>query len=147
MLPKYIRKCTCGGTPTLYESQGFAWESIRYYYSCDICDKETRKCEDKVEAEQEWNKLNSKADFDYRPNPCPFCRGKVSIVVCDDEGNMHNEEYEKKPWSGLGYQLKHDVVDVPTHVKCPIATHEGETIGMWIYNSRKEAADAWNAHI
>ncbi len=20
--------------------------------------------------------------------PCPFCGGKVSIVLCDDEGNM-----------------------------------------------------------
>ena len=40
---KYIRKCICGGTPTLYESQGFAWESIRYYYSCDVNDREGMK--------------------------------------------------------------------------------------------------------
>ena len=25
--------------------------------------------------------------------PCPFCGGKVSLVLCDDEGNLHDEAY------------------------------------------------------
>ena len=26
--------------------------------------------------------------------PCPFCGGKVGLVLCDDEGNMHDEAYD-----------------------------------------------------
>lgn len=75
---------------------------------------------------------------------CPFCGAKIRIVVCDDEGNTHNDDYENDPWSGLGYQLYHDVDDVPDE-KCPIARHRGEGImGIWIYDSREEAAEAWN---
>lgn len=76
--------------------------------------------------------------------PCPFCGAKIRIVVCDDEGNMHNDDYENDPWSGLGYRLYHDVDDVPNE-DCPIAGHRGEgNMGIWIYDSREEAAEAWN---
>lgn len=76
---------------------------------------------------------------------CPFCGGEVKIVVCDDEGNLHDEEYEKNPWSGLGYQLYHDVTDVPDGKKCPIAGHEYEGIigRVRIYDSREDAAAVW----
>lgn len=75
---------------------------------------------------------------------CPFCGGEVKIVACDDEGNLHDEAYEKNPWSGLGYQLYHDVTDVPDGKKCPIAGHECEgELGMWIYDSREDAAAVW----
>lgn len=30
--------------------------------------------------------------------PCPFCGGKVSIVLCDDEGNLHDEAYRERPY-------------------------------------------------
>lgn len=28
--------------------------------------------------------------------PCPFCGGLAKIVLCDDEGNLHNEEIAKR---------------------------------------------------
>jgi hypothetical protein len=34
---------------------------------------------------------------------CPFCGGKVRILVCDDEGNVHDDDYENDPWSGLSF--------------------------------------------
>ncbi len=77
--------------------------------------------------------------------PCPFCGGKICIVVCDDEGNIHGDEYEYDPWSGLGYRLYHDLRDVPESVMCPIAKHEYEgEMGVWIYNTREGAIEAWN---
>lgn len=75
---------------------------------------------------------------------CPFCGAKISVVICDDEGNIHDEEYEKAPWSGLGYRLYHDIADDPTG-SCPIAGYEGEgLLGIWLYDTRNEAIDAWN---
>lgn len=75
---------------------------------------------------------------------CPFCGSKIKIVITDDEGNVHGAEYEKDPWSGLGYQLYHDITDDPNE-SCPIAGHVGEGImGVWIYDTRAEAIDAWN---
>ena len=57
--------------------------------------------------------------------PCPFCGRKIKIVITDDEGNIHDEDYQKSPWSGLGYQLYHDIADDPSE-SCPIAGHDGE---------------------
>lgn len=75
---------------------------------------------------------------------CPFCGGGIRIFVCDDEGNLHTNDYEKDPWSGLGYQLYHDVDDDPTG-ECPIAKHRGEgELGIFIYDTREEAIEAWN---
>lgn len=41
--------------------------------------------------------------------PCPFCGGKAKLQITDEEGNFHNEEYEKNPWSGLGYVIMHNI--------------------------------------
>lgn len=74
---------------------------------------------------------------------CPFCGGEVSVVVCDDEGNLRNDEYENDHWSGLGYLLYHDKSQAKGD--CPIAQHEGEgVLGTRIYDTRKEAVQAWN---
>lgn len=80
---------------------------------------------------------------------CPWCGGNILIVVCDDEGNLHEEGYEKDPWSGLGYQLYHDVTTCPNKDDiCPIARHMGEGIlGTWIYDSREEAIEVWNRRV
>ena len=76
--------------------------------------------------------------------PCPFCGSTIRIIACDDEGNTHNEDYENNPFSGLGYQLYHDITD-DSENKCPIAGHEYEgTMGVWIYDTREEAIEAWN---
>lgn len=76
--------------------------------------------------------------------PCPFCGSEIRIVVCDDEGNIHEDDYENDPWSGLGYRLYHDIADFKD-VNCPIAGHEGSgEMGIWIYNTREDAIEAWN---
>ena len=75
---------------------------------------------------------------------CPFCGGEVKILVCDDEGNLHPDEYENDPWSGLGFKLYHDET-MTNGQDCPIAGHEGEgTLGMYIYDTREEAIKYWN---
>ena len=76
---------------------------------------------------------------------CPFCGGEVRIVVCDDEGNVRDEEYEDDPWSGLRYGLMHEEADVPEGESCPIATHDGNDtlLGTYIFDTREEARDEW----
>lgn len=75
---------------------------------------------------------------------CPFCGGNVHIVICDDEGNHHTDEYENEPWSGLGFRLEHNESDNPD---CPIAHEKYEGFGLMIYDTRAEAARAWNRRI
>lgn len=78
---------------------------------------------------------------------CPFCGGEVLIVVCDDEGNIHNWDYEDDPWSGLSYCLWHSEIEDPTG-NCPIAKYEEEgKIGIWLYDTREEAIEAWNRRV
>ena len=75
---------------------------------------------------------------------CPFCGGKATIVCCDDEGNIHDDDYENDPWSGLGYQIRHSHEE---NKDCPIATYaaEGAIVGdVYIYDTREEAIEAWN---
>lgn len=75
--------------------------------------------------------------------PCPFCGGEVVVAISDGEGNLRDEEYEKDPWSGLAYQLSHNVSDNP---ECPVASHyeDGGIIGVWIYDTKESAITAWN---
>ncbi len=73
--------------------------------------------------------------------PCPFCGGKADLWVSDREGNLHDEEYENDPWSGLAFRIRHEEEN---NKDCPIASHEQESVGIWIYDSREEAARAWN---
>ena len=76
--------------------------------------------------------------------PCPFCGVIPKIYVCDDEGNLHEDDYEKDPWSGLGFQINHTIEDAP---HCPIASHPDESVGTRIYNSKEELAEEWNKRI
>ncbi len=76
--------------------------------------------------------------------PCPFCGGKVSFVLCDDEGNLHDEAYREHPYSGLGFMLHHAHEENP---ECPIASYEcdgGILGGVYIYDTEEQAAEAWN---
>ena len=75
--------------------------------------------------------------------PCPFCKGITHILVCDDEGNIHDEEYEKHPWSGLKYALAHYHEE---NENCPIATYknDGVILGVYLYDTKEEAIAAWN---
>ncbi|MCB6366617.1 hypothetical protein LI291_10580 [Intestinibacillus massiliensis] len=73
--------------------------------------------------------------------PCPFCGGEARIIVCDDEGNHHSDDYEDDPWSGLGFMLYHDEENNP---ECPIAHDIYSECGRAIYDTREEAIAAWN---
>jgi len=73
---------------------------------------------------------------------CPFCGGEVSILICDEEGNIHDSSYEEDPWSGIAYAIRHDIVQM--NGNCPIATDVGEMIGGYIYKSRENAIKSWN---
>lgn len=72
---------------------------------------------------------------------CPFCNGFVIIKVTDEEGNIRNDDYERNPWSGLGCVLSHEI---KFNSDCPIATWNDEILGTCIYDTRVEAAMAWN---
>lgn len=76
--------------------------------------------------------------------PCPFCGGKVEIQIRDAEGNLRDEEYEKDPWSGLTYSIGHYTGDNPN---CPIATYKEDIVGVYLYESKNEAIEAWNRRI
>lgn len=58
-----------------------------------------------------------KNNYEMKPLNCPFCNGKVKIGIYDDEGNLHNEEYEKNPYSGLWYAIQHFYRDVPKRLE------------------------------
>ena len=76
--------------------------------------------------------------------PCPFCGGKVGLVLCDDEGNMHDEAYREHPYSGIGFMLHHAYEENP---QCTIARYEcdgGSLGGVHIYDTEEQAAEAWN---
>lgn len=81
-----------------------------------------------------------------KPKPCPFCGGKVAVVICDDEGNLRDDDYLSNPYSGVGYVLRHTYELNP---KCPIAKYEGDggIVGVWIYDTAEEAIEAWNRRI
>lgn len=75
--------------------------------------------------------------------PCPFCGGSAGIAISDDEGNHRDEEYELDPWSGLSFRIQHSSDENPD---CPIANfpEDGAVIGTFLYDTRAEAAEAWN---
>ena len=79
--------------------------------------------------------------------PCPFCGGKVSIVLCDDEGNLHDEAYREHPYTGLGFMLHHAHEE---NQECPIASYEcdgGILGGVYIYDTEEQAVKAWNRRV
>ena len=84
--------------------------------------------------------------------PCPFCGGKVHIVVTDDEGNRRGElgsksakEYLKDTWSGLAFCLMHVEADCKTGF-CPLA-NDDQIIGDQLYDTKEGAIEAWNTRI
>lgn len=79
--------------------------------------------------------------------PCPFCGGEVSLVLCDDEGNLHDEAYREHPYSGLGFMLHHAHEE---NLGCPIASYEcdgGILGGVYIYDTEEQAVEAWNRRV
>lgn len=74
--------------------------------------------------------------------PCPFCGGEARIVVCDSEGNVHDESYEVDPYSGLSYAIAHGSDDCCG--ECPVSTSD---LLPWLYETREEATAAWNRRL
>lgn len=81
--------------------------------------------------------------------PCPFCGGTPTILICDDEGNIQDDDYESDPWSGIGYQIGHSIIwQSEIDYRCPIANQDAdEAIGATIYSSRIGAIKTWNQRI
>lgn len=77
---------------------------------------------------------------------CPFCGGKVAVVVCDHEGNLHDDEYLFRPYSGVGYRIRHTHELNP---RCPIAEYnvDGGIVGACMYDTAENAIEAWNRRI
>lgn len=77
---------------------------------------------------------------------CPFCGGNVSLGIRDDEGNHRNEDYENDPYSGLTFTILHDH---ESNKDCPIAKYkeDGGMMGVYLYESRHEAMQAWNKRV
>ena len=71
--------------------------------------------------------------------PCPFCGDEARLVVCDSEGNVHDESYEAEPYSGLSYAIVHGSDDCCG--ECPVSTSD---LLPWLYETREEATAAWN---
>lgn len=71
--------------------------------------------------------------------PCPFCGDEARLVVCDSEGNVHDESYEADPYSGLSYAIVHGSDDCCG--ECPVSTSDPLP---WLYETREEATAAWN---
>lgn len=79
--------------------------------------------------------------------PCPFCGGSAKIVLCDDEGNLHDKDYALRPYSGVGFEIRHTHEENP---ECPIAGYEvdgGIVGGVYIYDTEEKAAEAWNKRV
>lgn len=75
--------------------------------------------------------------------PCPFCGGEAKLTVSDDEGNYRDADYENDPYSGLTIRISHTHEE---NIGCPIASYESEdgALGVYLYESRDEAIEAWN---
>lgn len=81
-------------------------------------------------------------------NPCPFCGETPTILICDEEGNIHDKDYERDPWSGLYYALRHEIWDGgDPNEACPIATHAAEILGTQLYESVEELSRRWNSRV
>lgn len=79
--------------------------------------------------------------------PCPFCGGSAKIVLCDDEGNLHEEDYALRPYSGVGFMIRHTHEENP---QCPIARYEvdgGIVGGVYIYDTEEQATESWNKRV
>lgn len=113
-------------------TEAYAYMGVRFDPEAD--------CQEYISSNTNYE-LNGKMEQPIKLKKCPFCGGIPRIIVCDDEGNHHSDEYEDDPWSGLGFMLYHDEKENPN---CPIAHEEEAQCGRFIYDSRKEAALAWN---
>lgn len=81
--------------------------------------------------------------------PCPFCGVVPRIVVCDEEGNIHEEKgYEEHPWSGLYYGIDHSFVGAEDRgCLCPVSNEIGDVVGNILYEDKQVLIDSWNDRI
>ena len=118
-------------------------DDIRVFYDDGKCGERPGHSLDAASGAAEGGKAMKTPD-EIKLKPCPFCGGKVSLVLCDDEGNLHDEAYREHPYSGLGFMLHHAHEENP---ECPIASYEcdGGILGrVYIYDTEEQATEAWN---
>lgn len=75
---------------------------------------------------------------------CPFCGGKIKVLPVDMWGAIKDETYIAPAGECTRYVLVHTVGDNDT---CPIATAPRDALGYYDYESKEEAAEAWNERI
>lgn len=94
-----------------------------------------------IKVSEDKNIKTNKQD-DSSPK-CPFCGGEFHLLLCDEEGNPHDDDYLNNPYSGISYCIVHSIKDVPNGVHCPIATsYEDEAISEYLYETKEEALTA-----
>lgn len=72
--------------------------------------------------------------------PCPFLGGKVKFLLLDDEFTSRTKNTQKT----RGADCNTAYHSVTENEDCPIATGAGEMLGMYGYDTRAEAEEAWN---
>ena len=90
------------------------------------------------------NKVDNKEqqEEDFAPK-CPFCGGEFHLGLCDEEGNLRNNDYLDNPYSGISYCIIHSLKDVPNGIHCPIATsYDDSAISEYLYRTKEEALEA-----
>jgi ssDNA-binding Zn-finger/Zn-ribbon topoisomerase 1 len=87
--------------------------------------------------------------------PCPFCGGKVGLVVTDDEGNYRGcPDYDREemldyldcPYSGVSVCIHHGYKE---HNECPLHNWPPDQEG-WVtqlYDNPEDAVKAWNRRV
>ena len=73
--------------------------------------------------------------------PCPFCGAKPTIILCDEEGNIHEFEYLEDPYSGIGFSISHPK---SPNSDCPIASYWEETLFPNLYDDLEQMVRIWN---
>ncbi len=143
---KYVDKAPSDGLTGKSDEDnfGFTYDELDKFIRNDttVPDETKMKIEKLHSFSEHKRKMPYRMADAYTLAPCPFCGGKVKLVVCDHEGNIHDDDYENDPWSGLSYAIDHDVNSNPD---CPIAHDPSEFLGRYLYDTREEAITTWNS--
>lgn len=66
----------------------------------------------------------------------------MHVEACDSEGQIFDEDMDG--YADVYYRITHHLSDVPDGKSCPVAMHEDEGLGVWVYLTRAGAINAWN---
>ena len=73
---------------------------------------------------------------------------ETALYVCDEEGNIKNDDYVNDPWSGLYYSICHEMdYSKGNDNVCHVATFKREILGTQLYERIDELVERWNRRI